>query len=212
MLFRSTILGYNYSWDYLNQGYSRGSLTANVNFAGINGSSLYSKSWTLGSTGSNFVTMSGTETFTNPGLLASAISNFRLSFTGKDDRYWAGYYGPQVKNPSLTLNYTVNQCATNPLSNPSCPGYAAAYQTQQCNANPLYSTACPGYQAAYTAQQCSANPLYATSCPGYAAAYQTQQCTANPLYSSSCPGYQQAYHDQQCSVRSEEHTSELQSH
>ena len=206
-----TITGYNYSWQYLNQGYTAGSLSANVNFAGTNGTSLYSKTWNLGTT-TNWTTVSGTENFANSGLTASSIANFSLSFTGQDNRYWAGYYGPQVANQSLTLNYTFNVCSANPLSSPSCPGYAAAYQAQQCNANPLYSTACPGYQAAYTAQQCSANPLYATSCPGYAAAYQTQQCTANPLYSSSCPGYQQAYHDQQCSVRSEEHTSELQSH
>ena len=193
-----SIVGYNYSFQYLNQGTSRGSLTASLNFASTNGQSLYSKNWTLGPT-TDWTTLSGTETFTNS-LLASNIANFSLSLSGKDDRFWAGYYGPQIKVPTLSLNYTFDQCSVNPLSSPSCSGYAAAYQTQQCSANPLYSTACPGYQAAYTTQQCSANPLYSTSCPGYAAAYQTQQCTNNPLYSTSCPGYQQAYHDQQCSI------------
>ena len=166
-----TILGYNYSWDYLNQGFSRGSLTANVNFAATNGTSLYSKNWTLGSTGSNFETISGTETFTNPGLLASAISNFRLSFTGKDDRFWAGYYGPQVRNPSLSLNYTFDACSSDPLSSPSCPGYAQAYHDKQCSINPLFASDCPGYTVAYKQQQCSINPLYDISCPGYQQAY-----------------------------------------
>jgi len=165
-----TWTGYNYSWDYFNQDMSRGTLSANLGFTGVDGTSLYSRSWTLGATTNGWTTMSGTETFTT-GALASTISNFKLSFTGKDDRFWAGYYGPQVKDPTLSLNYTFDECSSNPLSSPSCPGYAAAYQTQQCNANPLYSTACPGYQAAYTTQQCSANPLYATDCPNYGEAY-----------------------------------------
>mgnify|MGYP003338485408 CR=1 FL=1 len=99
-----TITGYNYSWQYLNQGYSAGSLSANVNFAGTNGISLYSKTWNLGTT-TNWTTVSGTENFANSGLTASSIANFSLSFTGKDNRYWAGYYGPQVRNPYLKLTY-----------------------------------------------------------------------------------------------------------
>ena len=45
-----TILGYNYSWNYLNQGEASGNLSATVNFVGINGNSLHSKNWTLGTT------------------------------------------------------------------------------------------------------------------------------------------------------------------
>ena len=33
-----------------------------------------------------------------------------------------------------------DQCLTNPLSSPTCPGYAQAYLTQQCNSNSLYSS------------------------------------------------------------------------
>ena len=194
-----TWTGYNYSWDYINQDYTRGTLSANLGFNGENGTSVYSKSWTLGPTTGGWTTISGTETFTT-GALASTISNFKLSFTGKDDRFWAGYYGPQVKNPSLTINYTFDACSTNPLSSPSCPGYAAAYLTQQCNANPLYDASCPGYAQALLTQQCNANPLSNPQCPGYATAYLNYQCSVNPLYSTTCAGYQQAYHDEQCSA------------
>ena len=162
--------GYNYSWDYLNFGDSRGSLTANVNFIGINGATLYTRSWSLGQTGSSWRTESGTETFTGS-ILTSLLSNFSLSFTGQDDRFWAGYYGPQVRNPSLSINYTFDACATNPLSSPTCPGYEAANLTQQCTVSALYSPSCPGYAVAYLEQQCAANPLYSTTCPGYAEAY-----------------------------------------
>lgn len=193
-----TWTGYNYTWDYINQDMSRGNLSANVSFNALNGTSLYSKSWTLGATTGGWTTMSGTENFTSPGLAAASLSNFKLSFTGKDDRFWAGYYGPQVRNPSLTVNYTFDACSANPLSSPTCAGYAAAYLTQQCTANPLYDPSCPGYAAALLTQQCTANPLSNPSCPGYATAYLNYQCSINPLYSTTCTGYEQAYFNQQC--------------
>jgi hypothetical protein len=192
-----TILGYNYSWSYLNQGDSAGTLSAKVNFAGTDGTSLHLKTWDLGTT-TDWTRISGTENFVNNGLAVSSIANFSLSFSGKDRRFWAGYYGPQVKDPSLSLNYTFDQCSSNPLSSPTCPGYAAAYLTQQCTANPLYNTSCPGYAAAYQIQQCTINPISDPSCPGYAAAYLNYQCSVNPLYSTTCPGYAQAYLDDQC--------------
>lgn len=190
--------GYNYSWEYLNQDYSRGSLSATINFIGINGANLHSKSWTLGTT-TDWTTVSGTETFTNS-ILTSVLANFSLSFTGKDDRYWAGFYGPQVRNPSLSINYTYDQCSTNPLSSPTCPGYSAAYLTQQCSINSLYDPSCPNYATAYLTQQCTINSLYSPSCPGYAAAYLTYQCNIDALYSTTCPGYAAAYKTQQCNA------------
>ena len=192
-----TILGYNYSWNYLNQGDTVGNLSATINFAGVNGSSLHLKNWALGPT-TDWTNVAGTETFPNNGLAALNIANFSLSFNGKDSRYWAGYYGPQVKDPSVSLNYTFDQCSSNPLSSPTCPGYAAAYLTQQCTSNPLYNTSCPGYAVAYQIQQCTINPLADPTCPGYAAAYLNYQCSVNPLYSTTCPGYEQAYLDDQC--------------
>ena len=195
-----SILGYNYSWQYLNQDFSTGTLSAAVNFAGVDGTSLHSKTWTLGATTNGFTEVKGTETFTAPGLLASQIANLSLSFTGKDSRFWAGYYGPQVKDPSLTLNYTFDACVVNPLSSPDCPGYAAALLTQQCTANPLYSPSCPGYAAAYLTQQCTINPLSDPQCPGYATAYLNYQCSINPLYATTCAGYEDAYFKQQCTI------------
>ena len=68
-----SITGYNYAWEYLNQDYSRGSLTANVNFAAIDGTSLHSKNWSLGSTGtSGWTSINGTESFNSS--LAGATS------------------------------------------------------------------------------------------------------------------------------------------
>lgn len=191
-----TWLGYNYSWEYQNQGMTRGTLSANITFNAANGTQLHSKNWTLGATTEGWTPISGTETFVNPAAVAN-INSFNLSFTGQDDRFWAGFYGPVVRYPSLSVNYTFDACSTNPLSSPTCSGYAEALKAQQCTANPLSDPTCPGYQAAKNAL-CSANPLSDPTCPGYAAALKTQQCTANPLSDPSCPGYNEAYLNAQC--------------
>jgi hypothetical protein len=117
-----TILGYNYSWDYYNQAMNSGTLSAAVNFNGTNGVSLHSKTWALGTT-TGWTTVSGTENFGDAGMAVASIANFSLSFTGKDSRYWAGYYGPMVKDPSIKLNYTVDPCVSNPLYSTTCAGY-----------------------------------------------------------------------------------------
>lgn len=173
-----SILGYNYGWQYYNQDYSRGTASATVTVDAPNGTLLHSKSWNLPQTTQGWTNMSGTETFVK-GLPTSNIAGINLNFTGNDDRWWAGYWGPQVRNASLSLNYVFDQCAVNPASDPSCPGYAQAYHDQQCSINPLSAVDCPGYYQAWLTQQCSANPMYSVSCPGYAQAYAVKQTTEN---------------------------------
>lgn len=111
-----------------------------------------------------------------------------------------GFSVPSTNPVSWGWSGLYDLCLVDPLSSPSCAGYAAVYLIQQCAVNALYDQACPGYNQAYYFQRCTVDPLYDSGCPGYDAAYLTQQCSLNPLYSTSCDGYQQAYHDQQCSV------------
>lgn len=209
------VTGYNWGWNISNGGV--GLLTASVITRDNQDNVVHSFSQNYDNQVLQDVRFSGTQTYTNPYSLSS-LSTLTMQFTGSDGLFWAGYYGPTVRNPSLTLNYTVDACAANPLSSPSCPnyqqaqcnisplwsptcpGYQQAYFTQQCSANPLYDPACPGYQQAYFDYQCSVSALYDTACPGYQQAYFNQQCSISALYSTSCPGYQQAYFDQQCSI------------
>lgn len=199
--------GYNYSWKINNNDVPTvniGTLVGKFTLKALNGTALqtytydYSNVRTVGDS-ENFQTFSGTQWFPQ-NYASSQISAFSMEWTGKDNRYWAGYYGPRVREPSIQLRYLVDACAANPLSSPDCPGYAEAYKTQQCTANPLYDATCPGYAIAYHDQQCTANPLYMSDCPGYNAAYKSQQCTLNPLYATDCPGYETAYKSQQCSL------------
>ena len=191
--------GMQYGMTYYNQDSMRGTLSLSAAILSNTGAVLQSYNHSLPPTTAGWTQWSQTQTFANPYSLAS-VGYATLAWTGKDATFWAGYYGPQFRDPYLTLTYTVDQCAANPLSSPECAGYQQALFTQQCTANPLYDSACPGYTTAYHDQQCSISALHATTCPGYQQAYFSQQCTANPLYNNQCPGYQQAYFDQQCGL------------
>jgi len=187
------INGFNWRYQWMNGGYNSGSLGVAILLSDPGGATLESQTMSHAvqeSAGWNLE--QGTKTFTNPYSIASA-GYLSMAVSGQDDRYWMGLYGPRVRDPSLSLNYTFDQCAANPLSSPTCPNYATAYFNQQCTISALYNPACPDYAAAYFTQQCTASALYNPACPGYAAAYLTYQCSLNGLYSQTCPNYSQAY-------------------
>ena len=195
-------------------------LTANVNLTNTAGGTVLDRTHVYNTKAWSWINEAQDVNFTSTPL--ASMGSLNISFTGVDagGSTTTPYLGPSVTSIYAKLKYGVDPCIADPLSNPSCPGYAAAYTIQQCTANPLYNSSCPGYAAAMLAvqcsanplsdptcpgytqalftQQCTANPLYATTCPGHAAAYKTQQCTANPLYATDCPGYEQAYLNAQC--------------
>ena len=188
------ISGYNYSFDYRlvgNNSVSSDALTASIWMTASNGFNTEVTHLYLGdSVGPGFndywKSVWGSRLFTSPLLDPQSIT---MRIEGRDNGFWAGYYGPEVKNVNLSVNYSADQCAINPLSSTSCPGYEQAYFNMQCSNNALYSTSCPGYFEAWVLQVCSASPLADLLCPGYQQAYFEQQCTANQLHSPSCPGY-----------------------
>ena len=135
--------GYDYSWKINNSGMNTGTLAGKFTLTALNGTALHTQNYTYNeSTGAtdNFVTHSGTQWFPQ-NHSSSNISGFTMEWTGSDDRFWAGYWGPRVREPSIALRYIVDACVANPLSDPSCPGY----QTAKCSANPLFDASCSGY-------------------------------------------------------------------
>ena len=120
------VSGYDYSWQYYNQDYARGTLAARLALTNASGTELESFNYTLGATTNGWTQHSGTQNFGQQYGLSS-VGNLTISFTGKDDRWWAGYYGPQVKDVSVGLRYTVDPCVADPQSSPSCPGYKTYY-------------------------------------------------------------------------------------
>ena len=123
------VTGYNYSWKINNNTANYfGSLTGNVTLKGAAGNILetYSYNYNAQNTKGDseyFQLFSGTQNFTRD-YLAGELSTISLSFTGKDSRFWAGYYGPRVRDPQLSLNYRVDPCANNPAFGPQCSGFS----------------------------------------------------------------------------------------
>jgi len=103
--------GYNYSWTIDNEGATQGTLTGNVSLQGANGQTLESYSYNYNNTNINLQTFSGTQNFTTNYSLSS-VSSLDVSFTGKDNRFWAGYYGPRVRDVNVSLNYTSSPSST----------------------------------------------------------------------------------------------------
>ena len=107
------------------------------------------------------------------------ISPWRPVTIGMTGNTSIGEYTQQYHGAGFSSNQTVSYitqttgdlCLIDPLSSPSCTGYAAAYLTQQCSLNALYDSSCAGYTQAYYNQQCSINPLYDRGCSGYNEAY-----------------------------------------
>ena len=124
----------------------------------------------LNPSGFDWNTFAGTINYTNPGPI-SEFGTLSLKFKATTTGFAEGYYGPQVRNVNLSLNYLgPDPCTTNPLYSTECSGYQQAYQAQMCTANPLYDSSCPGYASALFSQQCSASPLSSPACPTYTTA------------------------------------------
>ena len=194
------IYGYELSAQYANSGFSRGTLGLTITAKDLVGFTLQKDSYDLKkdlSDNVEWANFSTTRPYSSPYGI-DALRSMTVTVTGKDDRYWAGYYGPQIRDISLRLRYVGDECKTNALYSLSCPGYEQAYLTSQCSINSLYSPSCPGYQQAYNNQQCSLNPLFSPVCSGYAQALFTKNCTDNPLSNMSCPGYAQALFTKTC--------------
>jgi len=124
------VRGYNYSWEINNLNYDNrqsgtDTLTARVLTYAPDGTVRRSDSWTY-NTRFDWTTFSGTVNYVTPGP-TSEFGNLRVEFSGVDSGFWNGYFGPQVRNVGLSLNYTVDQCSVDPQSSPACPGYKTYY-------------------------------------------------------------------------------------
>ena len=200
----ATIHGFNYGYNYNVAGRQCSFLVFDLCLGGYNYSDAGVATVITNSNSITLFSESNTHNGGNNGTSGTYSKQFRFNNSLPSSALGGFAMSPWTLGTSSISNmysnavYTPDPCVANPLSDASCPGYAAAYLTQQCNANPLYNTSCPGYAAAFLTQQCTINPLYNQSCPGYASAYLNYQCSLNPLYAPQCPGYSTAYKTQQC--------------
>ena len=124
--------GYKYSWqihnDLTNGGGNRGTLTGNVSLTGSTGNVLESFSYDYNQNIPVMASFTGTQFFNNR-YTTSQASNLTVSFTGKDQNWWAGYYGPRVHVDDVSLLYTIDPCKLNPAYSPTCAGFGNILNT-----------------------------------------------------------------------------------
>jgi hypothetical protein len=120
------INGYDWSWQINNNNYDNrqgnvDTLTASILTRNSSNFTVHTFSQTY-NTKFDWTTFSGTRTYPTPYQL-SGLNNIRVQFSGVDSGFWGGYFGPQIRNVSIGLNYSVDPCATNPAYSPSCANY-----------------------------------------------------------------------------------------
>jgi len=119
------VSGYNFGFTAKNgNGWDDGRmdyLTAYVSLYGTNGSTVFNKNYDLNSR-FNWTTFNYSETFNSP-FASKDLGSVQYGFVGRDNNFWAGPYGPEIYNVNFSLKYSVDPCATNILSSPTCPGY-----------------------------------------------------------------------------------------
>jgi len=124
--------GYKYSWqihnDLNNYASNRGTLTGNVSLTGATGNVLESFSYDYNQNIPTMASFTGTQFFNNR-YTTSQASNLIVSFTGKDQNFWAGYYGPRVHVDNVSLLYTIDPCKLNPAYSPTCSGFGNVLTT-----------------------------------------------------------------------------------
>ena len=131
--------GYSYSYDVRNMnGDNRQSGTDTFTVAtalrGPNNSVLLSSNQYF-NTKFEWTTYSGTKTASTP-YNVSDLTYLQIGITGGDNGYWGGYFGPQVRNVDMRLNYTVDPCATNPAYSPTCANYNTVQTSNNLVPNP----------------------------------------------------------------------------
>ena len=187
------INGYNYHWHVKNSNIN-GTQPGGYDPVAYIDITLYNKDGSIAERDTydygyyipGWTAFTGTRTYSNPYSL-SQVDNLQLSVTGQDAGYWAGYYGPEFMHFSLTANYSVDPCATDPLYSTTCKGYLDALlekiesvsftEPETISIIPETYTAGPVVEAITEVAQQSQTPI----------AEQIQQATAQSTFTIQAP-------------------------
>jgi hypothetical protein len=137
------IHGFNYGFEYrfncankigggCETGGLQDTLNTTITIKDNNGISIYSKYYGLGAKNNadgnpaynpDWQSLATEQRFTNAREL-DTVGSFTMSITGQDAGFWAGNYGPSVRNAYSNPVYSViDPCVKNAATNPGCPGY-----------------------------------------------------------------------------------------
>jgi hypothetical protein len=120
------INGYNYSYEVRNMnGDDRqpgiDTFTVSQLLRGPQNSVLLSSNQFY-NTKFDWKTVTGARVAANPYNIADT-TYIQFGVQGADSGFWAGYFGPQIRNVSMSLNYSIDPCVGNPAYSPTCANY-----------------------------------------------------------------------------------------
>jgi hypothetical protein len=125
------VSGYKWGWTLFNQQENGGSsdvLYASVITRDAGGNIVDQMTHNYSYKTYNWERIEGTRTYASP-YQASSLSTISMEFVGQDPGFWAGYYGARVRDPSLSLLYKTDPCATNPAYSSTCSGFSSIVNT-----------------------------------------------------------------------------------
>ena len=135
--------GFNFSFAAKNGNYwddaRLDQLSAFTYFRDSNGNIVDNNNWNLNYI-FNWTNFSFDKTFTSPYKLSS-LSTVTYGFTGTDNNFWFGTYGPEIRDVSFRLKYSFDPCVNDPLYSASCPGYTQAFLASLPKLEPVVETA-----------------------------------------------------------------------
>ena len=69
----------------------------------------------------------------NPFLMGDEVDSLTIEVEGRDAGYWAGWWGPEFREAGIYSIFVYREPldCSDPLNDPTCPGYATALQEQQ---------------------------------------------------------------------------------
>ena len=173
-------------WDNGQQDY----LSAYVKFYSSSGSQVAAYDYTSQTNRKyNWTQFNFSETFATP-YTASSLGNAQYGFVGRDTNYWVGPYGPEIMNVNFSLKYTVkpDPCISDPLSSPTCPGYALATVKNSILGSTVAGASVTSYIPTTNLQPApaAAPPAVADAAPALAQTSPTQQAQ-QPAQPSPAP-------------------------
>ena len=140
----------------------------------------------------NWTAFSYSETFKTP-YAAPTVGNATYGFIGKDNNFWVGPYGPEIRDTYFSLKYSVDPCATNVLSSPSCAGYFDALaKLTPAPLAPSSPEAAPAPPEAFAVAPPGAPPAPGAPPPIQESSQQSQPGPAQPGAPTAGPAPQQA--------------------
>ena len=141
------VVGYLYQWKVknynandtsTNQTANQDPLTVTITFKDTAGNELYSKTYDYSYEIASWQLQNGQQLFPQAfGTDSTGVDTVTIEVYGQDAGYWAGYWGPEFREGQVYGLYVYrpleedNSCDLDPLSSPTCPGYADALAAEQ---------------------------------------------------------------------------------